>query len=371
MQQEEFMQLAISEAQKGAGYVAPNPLVGAVIVKNGRVLGTGYHKAFGGPHAEVEALIACADNNEDVTGATMYVTLEPCCHFGKTPPCTNTIINSGISHMIVGTRDPNKKVAGKGISILEQHGLIVEVGLLANECYQLNEIYFHCNEHKTPYVLMKYAMTADGKIATRTGASKWITSKTARGHTHNVRSKLTAMMVGIGTVEMDNPSLTSYGTGKDPSIIVCDSHLRIQSESFIMTHTKKRDTYIATLSQDKEKIAHLEAAGATVLITKEKDHRIDLVALMEQLYDLGIDSILLEGGGTLNYSALSSGIVRRLHLYIGAKLLGGADALSPIEGDGIDDITQAHPLKLEAVQSIDHDVFLDYSVGGYDVHRNY
>ena len=360
MQDEGFMLLAIEEAKKGAGNVAPNPLVGAVIVKNGQVLGKGYHKKFGGPHAEIEALTGCADKKEEIVGATMYVTLEPCNHFGKTPPCTSAIIKSGISRVVVGNVDPNGLVAGNGLATLKEHGITVESGMLEHECRKLNEIYFHCHEQNTPFVLMKYAMSADGKIATKTGSSKWITSEMSRQHSHNTRSHLTAIMVGIGTVEADNPILSSHGVGKDPQIIVCDSRLRISPETNIVKNAKSRATYIATLSQDEDKIAQLQAAGVTVLSAKEKDHHIDLAALMEQLYGIGIDSVLLEGGGKLNYSALSSGIVQRLHLYIGGKLIGGADALSPIEGIGIDNVAQASSLSLETVLPIGDDIFLDY-----------
>lgn len=362
MGNEDYMKLALEEAAKGAGYTDPNPLVGAIIVKHGRIIGTGHHRRFGGPHAEIEALCDCRRRGGDAVGADLYVTLEPCCHHGKTPPCTDALSRSGLARVIIGTTDPNPAVAGRGIEILRQQGIAVETGVLEAECRRQNEIYFHGLEHHTPFVLMKYAMTADGKIAAVSGSSQWITGLSARAHTHRTRTRCTAIMVGSGTVLADNPSLTSHGGGRDPDVIVCDSRLRTPPDCALLSYAGTRTVYLATVSSDRSRIRALEDRGAVVLSTKEQDGRVDLNDLMIRLYQRGIYSILLEGGGTLNYSALSSGIVRRLHLYVGAQLFGGASALSPVEGAGIRDLAQAYSLTLESTEVLGDDIFVDYRV---------
>lgn len=362
MSDQKFMEVALAEAAKGVGATAPNPMVGAVVVKDGRIIGRGYHQAYGEPHAEVNAIQDCAGYGWDTHGATLYVTLEPCCHYGKTPPCTEAIIAAQIARVVIGVRDTNKLVAGKGIESLRQQGTVVEVGVMEDECRRLNEIYFHCNEYETPFVLMKYAMTADGKIATTSGLTKWITAVDARGHAYQTRSRLTAIMTGIGTVAADNPGLSSYGIDRDLRVIICDSGLQIGPDCDIVQRARERDTYIATLSRDPFKIDRLRRAGVKVLQTGEKDGSIDLVDLMKKLYALGIDSILLEGGGRLNSSALGSGIVQRLHLYIGAKIFGGVAAFTPVEGPGVGTVGQACRLTLEETQQLGDDLFLNYTV---------
>ena len=227
-----YMKTAIDLAKKGYGYVSPNPVAGAVIVKNGRIIGEGFHEKYGSLHAERNALASCT---EDPEGATMYVTLEPCCHYGKQPPCTEAIIDAKLARVVVGTRDPNPLVAGKGINILKEHGISVTEDVLKEECININEIFMHYIQSKTPFVCMKYAMTMDGKIACYTGDSKWVTGETARNHVHHQRHKYTAIMVGIGTVLADDPLLTSrIENGRDPVRIICDTYLRTPPGSQIV-----------------------------------------------------------------------------------------------------------------------------------------
>jgi len=360
---EKFMRIALDLASKGRGSVNPNPMVGAVIVKDGKIIGQGFHSAYGGPHAEIEALKNCSDP----TGATLYVTLEPCCHHGKTPPCTDAIIKNKISKVIVGCKDPNALVSGKGIKILRDHEIEVETGVLEKECMDINEIFFYYIKNKKPYVVMKYAMTADGKIATSSGESKWITGDLAREHTHRTRHELSGIMAGIGTVLADDPLLTCrMQGGKNPVRIICDTTLRIPLDSKIVQTAKTVPTIIAVAFDNfiDSKKEQLEALGITVLEAKLKDSKLDLEDLIQKLGEKGIDSILLEGGGTLNYSALKQGIVRKLQVYVGAKIFGGKDSLSPVEGEGIKNISEAVSLKLQSTAVIGEDVLLEYNVEG-------
>ena len=382
---EKYMRIALDLAAKGIGTVNPNPMVGAVIVKHDKVIGQGYHSVYGGPHAEIEALKNCSD----ATGATLYVTLEPCCHHGKTPPCTDAIIKSKISKVVIGCKDPNTLVSGKGIEILKNHGIEVETGVLEKECRDINEVFFYYIKNKKPYVVMKYAMSADGKIATSAGESKWITGDMAREHTHKTRHALSAIMVGIGTVLADDPLLTcrinapdTHGgtNGKNPVRIICDTHLKIPINSKIVQTAKTIPTIVAVSAGDgfydsssyvsadthgeKTKRDQLKSMGITILETKVKNKKLDLEDLLTKLGEKGIDSILLEGGGTLNYSALEQGIVNKVQIYIGAKIFGGKESLSPVEGEGIRSISKAVALKLINTTTIDEDVLLEYNVEG-------
>lgn len=237
MAEEQFMKRAIELAKQGVGWTAPNPLVGAVVVKNGRVIGEGYHRKYGELHAERNALAACT---EDPAGATLYVTLEPCCHYGKTPPCTEIIIEKKIAKVVIGSRDPNPKVAGKGARILREHGINVVEDYMREACDALNPVFFHYITTKTPYVVLKFAMTLDGKIATRTGASKWITGEAARNHVHQLRGRYAGILAGIGTVLADDPMLNCRIDGAhQPLRIILDSHLRIPMGSRLVRSAKE------------------------------------------------------------------------------------------------------------------------------------
>lgn len=358
---EKYMKRALELAKKGIGKVNPNPMVGAVIVKNGKIISEGFHEKFGGFHAERNAILNCC---EDLTGAEMYVTLEPCCHYGKTPPCTEIIIQSGIKKVVVGCTDDNPIVENKGLKILKENNIEVITGVLEKECRKLNEIFFHYIKNKTPFVIMKYAMTADGKIATKTGHSKWITEKEAREHTHKTRNLVSGIMAGIGTIIADNPLLTCrIENGTNPTRIICDSTIKIPLDCNIVKTAKNVPTIIAAgKNYDKEKRILLENKGIEI-ITTEKE-KTDLKTLMHILGEKGIDSILLEGGSVLNYSALKDGIVNKIHLYIAPKIFGGNLAKTPIGGLGVETADMAYPLKTENIKTIGNDILIEYIVGG-------
>lgn len=363
-EKEEYMRRALELARKGEGHTSPNPMVGCVVVKDGRIISEGYHEKYGEFHAERNALTRCT---EDTTGADLYVTLEPCCHQGKTPPCTDIIIEKKIARVFVGSMDSNPLVAGKGVQILREHGIYVETGILEEECLKLNEVFYHYITTKTPFVVMKYAMTLDGKIACATGDSKWVTGEIARTQVHRMRGRYRGIMVGIGTVLADDPMLNCrVEGGVDPVRIICDSNLHIPLESQIVKTASEIETIVACSQESleaerkQEKIRKLKDAGIQ-LIGTEGAHGVNLVELMKKLGEQNIDSILLEGGGTLNASALEDGIVNKVYAYIAGKLIGGMDARSPVEGMGIDRMADAITLKDMEIERLGD----DFCIVGY------
>ena len=348
---EQYMRRAIELARKGAGFVSPNPMVGAVIVKDGRIIGEGYHERCGQLHAERNAFAALT---EDAEGATIYVTLEPCCHYGKTPPCTEAIIENKIAKVVIGSRDPNPLVSGKGAKILREAGIEVVEDFMRKECDEINPIFFHYITKRIPFVSMKYAMTMDGKIATKTGASKWITGEESREDVQRLRHEHRGIMVGIGTVLADDPMLNCrMEGGRNPIRIIADSHLQIPEDSNLVKTASDIETIVVTTySKDKgisddeygkiiEKINRLEKAGILILTVAEKDGHICLSDMMSKLGEKQIDSILLEGGGTLNDSMLRDGFVNRAYVYIAPKVFGGTDAKTPVEGVGVCELSEA------------------------------
>ncbi|MBQ0078309.1 MAG: bifunctional diaminohydroxyphosphoribosylaminopyrimidine deaminase/5-amino-6-(5-phosphoribosylamino)uracil reductase RibD [Eubacterium sp.] len=337
MTDREYMQRAIDLAVKGCGHTNPNPMVGAVIVKDGKIVAEGYHEKYGDLHAERNALTKADAAGINVEGATMYVTLEPCCHYGKQPPCTEAIIEHKIAKVVVGSNDPNPQVAGKGFKILREAGIEVVTEFMKEECDAINTVFFHYIQTGLPYVVMKYAMTADGKIATRTGAAKWITGEAARKRVHEDRNRYASILVGIGTVLSDDPLLTSRIDGaKNPTRIVVDSHLRIPLDCKIVQTANEVPTIIATSSENIEKENQLIEAGCEILSVSEKDGRINLRELVKYLGEMKIDSLYIEGGAQIHWAALNSRIVDKVHTYIAPKLFGGNDAPSPIGGLGCD-----------------------------------
>ncbi|WP_414838720.1 bifunctional diaminohydroxyphosphoribosylaminopyrimidine deaminase/5-amino-6-(5-phosphoribosylamino)uracil reductase RibD [Carnobacterium sp. TMP28] len=339
-----YMEMALELAKKGKGFTAPNPLVGAVLVKNGKVIGEGYHEEYGQPHAEVNAI---ASASESVSGATLYVTLEPCSHFGKTPPCSDLIVDKKIKRVVIGLVDPNPLVAGKGIERLRNKGILVGVGVLEKEIAQLNEIFIKYIVTKEPFVVMKSAMSLDGKTATTTGESQWISGEAARKRVHNLRHELSGIMVGVDTIIKDDPQLTTrIPNGKNPLRIVVDSQLRIPLAAIVLSQQDKAKTIVATTSRaSSEKIATLTKKGIEVIVLSQRDNRVDLRELMKKLGAKNIDSILLEGGATLNFSALKEGIVDKVHVYLSPKIIGGKDAKTVVEGEGISSLENAFQLK--------------------------
>lgn len=360
MREEEYMKIALELAQKGCGWTSPNPMVGAIIVKEGRIIGQGWHEKYGQLHGERNALASCTESPKD---ATMYVTLEPCCHYGKQPPCVDAILEAGVKRVVVGSDDPNPLVQGKGIQILRDHGVEVTEHVLRQECDKLNEVFFHYIQTKRPFVVMKYAMTLDGKIAAYTGESKWITGEEARNHVHRQRHRYRAIMVGVGTVLADDPLLTCrLPGGRNPIRIICDTNLQTPMTSQIVATAKEIPTILATCCTDREKHCAYEKNGCRILTVEQKDGHVDLSLLMETLGQEQIDSILLEGGGTLNWAALESGIVRKVQAYIGPKLFGGQTAKTPIEGKGVPSPDKGFYLQNSVVTTLGEDFLIESEV---------
>lgn len=357
---EKYMRYAIELANKGVGAVNPNPLVGAVIVKDGRIIGEGYHKKYGGLHAEREAF---ANLTEDGEGADMYVTLEPCCHHGKQPPCVEAIVEHKIKRVYVGSDDPNLLVSGKGYEYLREHGIEVHTHILKDECDALNDIFFHYITTKTPYVIMKYAMTMDGKIAAYTGKSKWISNEASRHNSQELRNRCSGIMVGIGTVFADDPMLTCrLEDGHNPVRIICDTKLRIPMDSNIVKTAGEVRTIVAAGESIKnnDKYNVLIKNGVEVIFIEEEDGEINLKMLMNKLGELGVDSVIIEGGGTLNYSALEAKIVNEVMIYMAPKLLGGKEAPTAVEGKGFEEPDLAAHFSFKEVKNLDGDLLIRY-----------
>ncbi len=339
---EDYMKRALELAETAMGHTSPNPMVGCVVVKDGRIVAEGCHERYGEFHAERNALTKC---REDVEGADLYVTLEPCCHQGKTPPCTDIIIEKKIGRVFVGAMDPNPKVAGNGVRLLREKGVQVETGILEKECLELNEIFFYYIRTGMPFVAMKYAMTLDGKIAAYTGDSKWVTGEDARKHVHELRNKYSAIMAGVDTVLADDPMLNCrFPGGTDPVRIICDTHLRIPEESQIVISASEIRTIVAYAGDGKEeKKEKLLSAGVELIKCGDGD-QVDLELLFEKLGEMQIDSVLVEGGGTLHGSLLLTGLVNRVYAYVAPKLIGGKEARSPVEGAGFARMGEAEVL---------------------------
>ncbi len=355
-----YMARALDLAKLGVGYTNPNPLVGAVIVKDGRIIGEGHHKKYGDAHAEVNAF-----NNakEDVTRATMYVTLEPCSHFGKTPPCVNTIIKKGIKKVVVAMEDPNPLVAGKGINILREHGIEVAIGVLEDEAKKLNEVFIKFITTRLPFCVLKTAMTLDGKIAAYTGDSRWVTNEESRRYVHELRHRFTSIMVGIGTVLADDPLLTTRLDSidkKNPIRIVVDTRGNIPLDAKVLQCDNNTKTIIATTEAiNREKLKYIEELGVEFIIVPLKNNKVDLSYLMKSLGERKIDSVLLEGGSTLNYTALAEGIVDKVISFIGPKIIGGSSSKSPVGGKGIPHMKDAIFLENIDVFKFKDDVMIE------------
>ena len=350
-----YMQEALRIAANAGGRTSPNPLVGAVIVKDGRIIAEGWHRQAGTPHAEIHALNMAGDLAK---GATLYVTLEPCSHFGRTSPCTNAIVDAGIKRVVAAMSDPNPKVAGRGFQILKDSGVEVEVGLCEDEARKLNEIFLKWITTGKPFVTLKTAMSLDGKIAAVSGQSKWITSEASRQRVHRLRDTLDAIMVGIETVLKDNPLLTTrIDNGKSPVRIVVDSKARTPIISNIVTNHQAKTIIAVTGNAPKERVNALEKSGIEVL-TAGNGERVDLNILMNELAEREITSVLLEGGGTLNFAMLEAGLVDKVCAFIAPKIIGGRNALTSVEGDGFENLNDAINLKGITTEMIDNDILI-------------
>ena len=379
----EYMRRAMELAENGKGFVNPNPLVGAVIVKDGRVIGEGWHKKYGCLHAEREALAACS---EDPSGSTMYVTLEPCCHYGKQPPCTEAIIAAGISRVVAGLPDPNTLVAGKGFDMLREHGIKVECGLLEADLKYQNRVFLKYMTSRRPWVTMKWAMTLDGKIAAATGDSRWVSSEESRLHAHQLRAWNMAIMAGIGTVRADDPMLDCRIDGMcSPVRVIADSDASVSLSSRIVRTARQHRTILAyTGTPDPARLAALSDAGVVTLrcaatarpvrsesgneqekacqsrICQDKSglRKVDMADLMTRLGEIGIDSVLVEGGAELGWSMVESGLVDEIYCYIAPKVIGGSTAKGPVGGTGLAMMADAFPLEIESVSSSGPDILV-------------
>ena len=354
---EKYMRLAMQLAGNAIGRTSPNPLVGAVIVKDNRVVGCGWHRKAGTPHAEVHALNQAG---ELAQGADVYVTLEPCAHYGKTPPCAKALVEAKVKNVYGGLLDVNPKVAGKGFKILEDAGIHVEYGFLQDELRKQNEVFFKWIEHKKPFVVLKAAMTLDGKIATATGQSKWITNKTSRAYGYKLRDIYDGIMVGINTVIEDNPMLTArVDGGKNPIRIVVDSSLKIDINANVV-QDKSTKTIIATTDKaDKDKILKLQAQDVDVIVVdKDKNDKEDIEKLLDILGQQNICSILVEGGATLSGSFVAKKLVDNVYFFIDPKFIGGKEAKTPVAGTGILNLQEALALKDIQIEKLEEDILI-------------
>ena len=364
---ETFMREALRAARNAVGRTSPNPLVGAVVVRDGRIISMGWHRQVGTPHAEIHALNMAG---ELACGSTLYVTLEPCSHFGRTPPCVDAIIKAGIKRVVAAMSDPNPKVAGRGFARLRDAGIDVTVGVLENEARRLNEVFLKWITTGMPFVMLKTAMTLDGKIATSTGQLKWITSESARRRVHEWRNIFDGIMVGIGTVLADNPSLTTrleIGS-RNPIRIIVDSKARTPVDYNVVVDGQAKTIIAVSERAPQKNIDALIERGVEIIKVGDGD-RVDLRLLMKELAAREITSVMVEGGGTLNFSLLQCGLVDKINAFIAPKILGGRNALTPVEGEGFSLIDQAIELIDVETEMIGGDVLISGAVRGSYEHR--
>lgn len=357
MNDEDYMKLALSLARKGLGFVSPNPMVGAVIVKNGRLISRGYHQRFGGNHAEINAI---RDAGEDVAGSTLYVTLEPCCHEGKTPPCINSIIERKIARVVIGTIDSNPLVSCQGINYLKNSGIDVKTGVLENDCRRLNEIFFHYMETGLPFITIKYAQTLDGRIATATGHSQWISSEASLKFVHKLRAEHDAILVGRGTVMKDDPELTvRLARGRNPLRVIVDSGLKISQQAKIFRNISSALTLIATIKTPADpRFQGLADSGAEIVtIDADENGGIDLKKLFKRLAERKISSVLIEGGAQIITSVLKNNLANRLVTVIAPKIIGsGIEAVGDLH---IRNLGSAKKLSIQKVLRRGDDLIVD------------
>jgi len=356
-----FMKRALALARRGR--TSPNPMVGAVVVRDGAIIGEGFHPKAGEPHAEIFALRAAGLGAK---GADLFVTLEPCSHYGRTPPCTEAIINSGIRRVFAAMIDPNPQVAGKGIKALQRAHIETSVGLLESETRSLNEGYIKRVTTGLPFVLWKTAMTLDGKISTRTGNSRWVTGEEARKEVHRLRGRYDAVLVGAGTVKRDDPELTvrHYKGTHNPLRVVVDSNASVPLDARVLN--SDAETIIAVIdTAPSEKIEALRDAGARVLVLPEVAGRVDLRALVIDLVNLGVNSILLESGGELAASMLDAGLVDRGLIFVAPKIVGGRTAGTPVGGEGVELMDQALEVSTPRMRRFGNDLALEVEIGNH------
>lgn len=357
---EKYMKVAIAQAKKAVGRVSPNPMVGAVLVKKGEIIGLGYHHQAGSPHAEINVLKKAG---KKARNADLYVNLEPCCHYGRTPPCVDAIIESGIKRIMIGITDPNPLVSGKGIARLKSAGTTTQVGVLEEACSKLNEVYLKYITKKIPFVILKVASSLDGKIATRSGDSRGITAQESLRFVHRLRDQCDALMVGIGTVQADNPLLTTRlkgKVGKDPIRVIVDSSLRISPQARLFNPHSQAGVIIATTQKaPRGKKERLEKIGAKVITVGSANGKVDLKKLMVALGKLEITSLLIEGGTKIITSALKDDIVDKIFFFYAPKILGGHAAHGITAGEGVEYVNQALTVQDLKVKRQGEDVLVE------------
>jgi len=365
---EQFMDLALELAAQGRGRVEPNPMVGAVIVRNGEVIGQGYHRRFGGPHAEVESIAAAVKAGHDPDGAILYVTLEPCCHHGKTPPCTEAIIDAGLACVVTAMEDPDEKVAGKGIARLRAAGVEVITGVRAAEARRLLAAYIKLRRTGRPWVICKWAQSLDGRIATHKRHSKWISDEASRKRVHRLRGICDGVCVGVGTVWDDDPLLTNRsGAGKQPARLVLDESLEIPTSCRLLANTDAGAVIVATTDDASDRIAEtLKAGGVEVLRLPAGAGGVDLGALLDELGRREWTYLLVEGGSSVIGSFVRQGLADELMVFVAPCLVGGRRSLGPVDWDDIDSIDQAHRLPPPEIERLDRDVLLRYVLTIWD-----
>ncbi|WP_449244428.1 bifunctional diaminohydroxyphosphoribosylaminopyrimidine deaminase/5-amino-6-(5-phosphoribosylamino)uracil reductase RibD [Desulfobacca acetoxidans] len=354
-----YMALALKLAARGVGCTSPNPMVGAVVVRDGYIVGRGYHRRYGGPHAEVEALRQAGSQAD---GATLYVTLEPCNHYGQTPPCTEAILAAGIRRVVIANSDPNPHVVGGGAAYLQSKGLLVQSGLLAKAGSRLNEAFFKAMTTGQPFVIAKAAASLDGKIATRTNDSQWITGAPARTWVHRLRHQVDAILVGVGTVMADDPQLTTRlpkGQGKDPIRLVLDSRLRLPLNAKVLTQISAAPTWmVCTPSAPSEKITAIQELGAEVIITPAIENRVELRTLLKILGERRIQSLLVEGGAEVQGAFFDAGLVDKFHLFLAPKFIGGRQAPGILGGLGASRLAEAQLVHDLSIRRIGEDILI-------------
>ena len=359
---DDFMRRALDLAAQGRGAVEPNPMVGCVLVRDGNIIGEGYHQRFGGPHAEVNAL-RCCDN---ARGATAYVTLEPCCHHGKTPPCSDALIQAGVGRVVVAMADPFEKVDGGGLTQLRRAGIETELGVMQEEACELNAAYLTRIRTGRPFTIAKWAMTVDGRIATHTGQSQWITNEASRADVHQLRGRVDAIVVGMGTVTADDPMLTARPPGvRTATRVVFCAHRVPDVQSRLLQSARDVPVLLVVASRiEQAAVAAAEKRGARIYRCASSDPVAMIHEALDHLGSLEMTNIMIEGGGELMASFLNAGAIDQYELYVGAKVFGGRDALGPVAGEGFAQVAEAAALRLVGLQRLgENDVKLVYRGG--------
>jgi diaminohydroxyphosphoribosylaminopyrimidine deaminase / 5-amino-6-(5-phosphoribosylamino)uracil reductase len=352
-----FMKMALELAATAKGKTNPNPVVGAILVKDGLIVGSGLHRKAGEPHAEVHAFRMAG---EHAKGATLYVTLEPCSHYGKTPPCANLVKESEVSRVVVAMQDPNPQVAGRGIGLLRDAGIEVDVGILEEEAKLLNERFIHNMLTRTPFVISKVAMTLDGKIAAYNGHSKWITGEESRYNVHRLRNEVDAILVGSGTVLADDPMLTTRlkTGGKNPIRIILDSELKTPLEANITDTTDAKTWIVTNENVNSDKIKDFEQKGVEILTVPKTESGLDLAVLMNQLFEKGVTDLLVEGGSEINGSFLRAGLINKFLIYVAPKVLGGRESRTPFTGSNVETMDQALEVTFHSIENFGEDILI-------------